>query len=706
MRDQAEPPKPLTTSERRGLFIKMAGAPGGAATNDVYKRAVELGDNVTEEAYHNLARRLVHRGLLSKASTPQGTRFVAESNADEQWLEEEELAAFVDPEYPLVALTVWKEAARQVNDVPEQLWIELRERLRGERARDLFKRALVSYADELLAQVGYIVELEKAPSAELPRLRKEAEHTRLLLLQMAKFGLGLSADALQVPVTLDVALRSARDGTLKCLVDEALLEHELARRIEDVAFVVDANHSDPKRPLLVAAVDGSTRGGVLSFLGEGGDLSVGYSPMVAINTAVGRLNHTIVHGQRHVPVFCRLPEKPEDMQRQDNRYTVMAKLFYPDLSDAEYMHSVWNAMDLVESKTALRVMGRWYGPGGAEIQPCDVVMRDGPVAPQDRDFNHYNLPTSYGLIVRDMIQTCWDIARKSRDDAQTVAGVVKNAQLNVFAPVINWFAAQVARDRKGQLLAWPLQSLNAVSDQLMLTRLLTAGRGKMDPWTRSCIVIRPFHATTNYAMRYRLSQLPADIILERYNFEAKALADGNEVDDGSWSAFRPESDPFLAMLKNVSYASFFLGAVPRLDLGKNLPRMELLVTASTDEQAPPSELWGVAAKHAERFFQALRQDGFDVSEEHGMFRSDAAIDVLPALIIRAHDTVKLWAGELLSRVQEYIGYYLSRYVRQKRIHGVKVRPFSRDELAILYDQLRRERELKGGGNPNAALPDK
>ena len=89
-----------------------------------------------------------------------------------------------------------------------------------------------------------------------------------------------------------------------------------------------------------------------------------------------------------------------------------------------------------------------------------------------------------------------------------------------------------------------------------------------------------------------------------------------------------------------------------------------------------------------------------------MFRSDAAIDVLPRLSIRAHDTVKLWAADLLARVQEYVGSYLARYVNTKKFRGVKVRPFTRDELKILYDQLKRERELQAGtGEPRRMLDE-
>jgi hypothetical protein len=239
--------------------------------------------------------------------------------------------------------------------------------------------------------------------------------------------------------------------------------------------------------------------------------------MIAINTAVGQIDRVLQEKRRSIPIFMRLPEKPEDMQRQDNRYTVMAKLLHPDQSDAQYMHSVWNAMDLIEAKAALRLLSRWYGPRPElEVAPSDIVLRDGAVAPQDRDFNHYADISSYGQIVRDMISTDWEIARKCREDGQTLAGVVKMAELSVFAPILNWFASQTARDKTGQIAAWPMQSMNLIPDQILITRLLTAGRGQRDPWTRTCLVLRPFQATTNYARTYSRANQPSAIILLRF----------------------------------------------------------------------------------------------------------------------------------------------------------------------------------------------
>src|SRR5205823_361621 len=101
---------------------------------------------------------------------------------------------------------------------------------------------------------------------------------------------------------------------------------------------------------------------------------------------------------------------------------------------------------------------------------------------------HYCDLSTYGKIVRELIETNWEIAKKCREDGHTVAGVVKTTQLRVYGPVLNWYAAQVGLKGVGQIGAWPMQEMNLIPDQLLLTRLLTAKRRKGAPWARSCVV--------------------------------------------------------------------------------------------------------------------------------------------------------------------------------------------------------------------------
>jgi hypothetical protein len=693
----------FTSKQREELFIQLARRKEGATTPEIFDEGRKLGDAVTIEAYHNLGRRLVHRGVLLADKSERQTRYHLSSKGDDQWLDEDQIASIVNPDYPLIALAVVQESVRQLNSVPESAWVEVRERLKSVSARKLFVDAIFGYCQNLRDEVeNYATEEAASPqSPDLPRLQQKIQNEMMMLKSLTKFGLGLSIQAVKLPVNFASAMSEWRKkGCDLSFCDKIELGSEISQRIEDNAVVSDLEGTSPNLNLFIAAVDGSSRSGLLSPEGEQGDFTVGSFPLVSINTAVGQVNRIIKDGRASSPAFMRLPEKPEDMQQSDNRHTIMAKLFYPDITDGEYIHSVWNAMDVLESKTTLRVMKRWYtGKSNIEIQAADVVLRDGTVTPQERDFTHYIQQDSYGKISRDLIDINWEVVKKCRDDDQTVVGVVKTANLRVVSPVINWFVCRLVASAEGsQIQSWPLQTMNLVTDQVLLSRLLTAGRKKEDCWSRTCVILRPFHATTKFAEDYSKAngENPVAIILSRAR-QAASGEDNRFQRDDSWlgsGEFRGEKDPYVQMLRNCWYASIYVGPVPRLDLNNVLPRCEFILPVSTAETGTFATK--EVGSHLNRLTVSLKTVKFDVSADHSMFQKLLKIDVLPALLIRVHETVKIWAAELASRVNEYIGFYISRHVGAGTRRGVKVRPWTATELKSFASQLQTERDLQAG----------
>jgi hypothetical protein len=689
----------FTARDRQELFLQMAAHGEGVTAQQVYEEASRRGDTVTLEAYHNLGRRLVHRGLLVNAgSLTRQTVFKVGAAVDGQWLDEEQLAAIIDPDYPLIALAVAREARRQLSAIPEAVWIEVRTRLRSVNARQLFFDEIRSYANSLRDELReYAIQSEEG-DPNLPHLRGQIEASILLLKQITKFGLGLSDEAIRVPASLASGLdQILHRPNVPFYSDNDLLD-ELGRRVADEMCIVNVPQERADAQTLIAAVDGSTRGGLLTLEGEAGDFALGHAPSVSINTSVAQINRRVKVGGREYPAFLRLPEKPEDMQQRDNRYTVMAKLFFPELSDAQYMHSVWNAMNLLECRAALKTMRRWYtSKDSVEVRPADVILMDGPLTPQDRESSHYAQPDTYGRIVRDLIEASGEIMQKSRDDHQVVAGVVKYAELRVLGPIINRFIARTsAEEGNTQIQTWPLRAMNTLTDQALLTRILTAGRKKDDPWCRTCYVLRPFHAATDFADRYSRDRgrRPSEILRNRVAEarQRKAMDLGSPA-DSFWSEFQADRDPYLKLLENAWYASFFLGAVPRLDQKQVLPRFEVLVAASTIEDGRFRQ---ETIANCGTLINAISLTGFDVSAEHAMFDAKNWIDVVPRLLVDVHYTVKVWAAELQSRVNEYIGYHLSRYIKGGGHRGIRIRPWRRAELQAWITQMTEERRRQAG----------
>jgi hypothetical protein len=129
--------------------------------------------------------------------------------------------------------------------------------------------------------------------------------------------------------------------------------------------------------------------------------------------------------------------------------------------------------------------------------------------------------------------------------------------------------------------------------------------------------------------------------------------------------------------------------------------MEFMVPADTFTSS--SDPIAIGHVHLERLCAALHQTGFEVSAEHSMFGDKSTLEVLPELVVRAHDTVKTWARELLVRVDEYLAAIIGRYIAAKRARGIRVRPFTKQELKMLHDALEAERKRLGGTAPGARL---
>jgi len=232
----------------------------------------------------------------------------------------------------------------------------------------------------------------------------------------------------------------------------------------------------------------------------------------------------------------------------------------------------------------------------------------------------------------------------------------------------------------------------------MLTRMLTAGRKKGEKRTMTCIILRPFHAVTKFAERYstKPGRSPVEVIMRR----TQASTEEQDIEfgqDDSWlrsGEFRGEHDAYIQMLKNYWYASCYVATVPRLDLNNVLPRCEFILPISTAETGKFPER--DVGNHLQRLMVALATTKFDVAAEHSMFRDILKIDILPSLLIRVHETVKIWADELRSRVNEYIGYYISNRAKSEVRRGIRMRPWTASELKNFAKQLQAERNLQAG----------
>ena len=469
----------MDSATKRRLFIELAEAEEGATAQDVHAEALRKGTAGavgTVEAFHNLGRRLERSGRLFANRDGPRTVYFAKLDREGTWIDEDELQTIVDPERPMDSLAVLREASRQLRQVEPAVWREAARVLAGVNAREGAINAITAYADNLVDHLQdlerQIAERSQGNTADERRSRQRCQALIDMLTALCRDGLGLSYSAVHIPITPDVGIdwvsKNGRDLTSK-----ELLRDEISRRVEDVPMLNAFAAPAADERMIVAGVDGSTQGGLLSHEGTAGDPAFGGPPQINLNTAAAVLNREVRNDGTLTRVFLRVPSAPEHIQTSENTYTIMSPMFFSDLSDVEYMHTAWNAMDCIESRVAKKAMHEWRTPrSNVEVQPADVVIRDGTVVPNDRDPSHYANPTTYGDVVRELVGLAWDMARKSQADRQTVAGAVKNSQVRVVGPIINYILAQKAGTPGTNLTSWSLDEMNTVPDQRLLSALL------------------------------------------------------------------------------------------------------------------------------------------------------------------------------------------------------------------------------------------
>ncbi len=688
----------LDAAAKRQLFVELASRAEGATANDVHAAASAQGANDTIEAYHNLGRRLARAGRLVIDDTGPRRIYHAKEDRDGEWIDEDYLQSIVDAEHPMESLVVLREASRQMRTIPPEAWTAAAAILAEINARDAAIAAITAYAEDLVDTIEELARiLAEKPDytpADVDRVKRRCEGRIEMLTALCRDGLGLSRDAVYIPPTAEAGMHALAEGR-RNFIEVDLLRDEIGRRVENAPLLRAFDEPARDQQMVVAGVDGSTQGGLLSIDGTAGDFAFGAAPQINLNTAAAVLNRRLRKEGAEIDVFLRLPSAPEDVQRRENVYTIMSPMFYPDLSPAEYMHSAWNAMDVLESRAARRALDSWTTPGSnIEVRPADVVIRDGTIVPNDRDPSHYAQADSYGRIVREMVDLAWDMARKCRDDAQTVAGAVKNSHVRVVSPIVNYIVAQQAGTPSTNLTSWPLDEMNAIPDQQLLSRLLSNARRPTGAWVRSAIFMRPFHATTPAYSRYYgrdAAKAPAREIEDAIREATATPVEKRSSDQHGWAEIRVPNS-YSQLLDNVWYAGFYATPGAALGKGQSLPRLELLVTSPTGERSGFPDAVSV---HQQRLLTALATTRFAVSQDHAVFAGAGTIDFVPAILQRAHEVVVGFARDMKLRAGEYLDRLLSREIGDRRRHNVRVRPWKPEELQAWkrrMDGQRGERE--------------
>ena len=107
----------------------------------------------------------------------------------------------------VLALPIWRESLRQIQQVPEDWWALLRKKLAQEDAPTLFENAIISYCEDLDALIRNHVD-DLGNEVNHKDIARTREAVALLLQGLVRFGLGISAEAVRLPEQFEQAVRA------------------------------------------------------------------------------------------------------------------------------------------------------------------------------------------------------------------------------------------------------------------------------------------------------------------------------------------------------------------------------------------------------------------------------------------------------------------------------------------------------------------
>jgi hypothetical protein len=494
-------------------------------------------------------------------------------------------------------------------------------------------------------------------------------------------------------------------------VRKELAEHVFGDRfIEEVQ--VPATKPDAAR-MIVAGSDGSIHAGLVrgvpasDYVEEEGRL------LLTFNNSIAYVDLPPDYPQRIDFPFHGVPMTRSALEDPHNRGMIISRPWFPDLSDSEFEHMKKAALDVVQFRVDERLVkgaARAYGTnparGGSGLLPKpNLLIRDGTVTPQEREFQHYTHPTAYGDVVREGIALSYSILKVVADSEHTVfAGAVKSTQLKTFSRIINWYVKRGSRRQFGKPIdpAWDLARASLVTDSVAVTRLLRALPPVGDStYYRTCVLVRPFPAmvTALHTLRKDTPDEWLDFFGRWRNNQIKERSEhGGErsVLEGA----QLEDDAYVRMVQEADYAMFYFGK-PSPDPQITLPRFEFMDSLRKRQ----------SADRRRRVFRAVDQiitgvhlTKWHIDKDHRFMTTRKLPRLVPFVVYEAHEKCKVLGHKLEAELRQAIAMRLSQL---KALRGLSVPKLVIDPVPLKTYIVRPKALPPGveeGGSGDSAAP--
>jgi hypothetical protein len=680
----------LVTMHARNVFIveflRQHSEDDRRTIRDIWDAAVRpradkgesgIGDEASLPTYHRTIAKLVREGQLEEdgpnADGAMLYRVAGQLSALSTFTQTDLNAALWEMSPP-DALATYLDAVDYFESRANEVLRKAAHALLKENPRELILRMLKDQAEALADDAEILRDPKAVDAAHLAETNRRLRR----LHQLVNGELGISAKVWSFP-----SFEGLQQGEPFTLPDWNRVKDALERSVFGDYFIEKVYVGGQGRtPEVVAGSDGSTHAGYVrgvrapQYVEEEGRL------VLTFNNSLAYVDLPKNHPARVASPYHGIPLTRAALEDPQNRGMILSKPWFQDLSDSEYEHTKKAALDVVQFRVDERLMtgtARALGttqatPDSGQLPRPNVLIRDGTVTPQEREFQHYAARNSYGDIVQEGIKLSYKILREVKDSNRRVfAGAVKFTVLRTFSTILNWFIKKHVEPN------WDIARASVVSDPVAMTRLFSALPALPDTdYYRSCVVVRPFPAMV-VDLRSVKAESPDEWLEYFKKRRAKQHAEVEESGGSSapWLTDSDvEDDDYVRLCQHADYASFFFGR-PGGDPQITVPRFEFMDSLRDKSVA---ERRARVSQASELIIAGVHHTKWAMDRDHNFLSGRKLPRMVPYVVYEAHEKCKALGHKLESELRQAIAARLSQLKasRGKTTSKVEIEPVSKN----------------------------
>lgn len=522
-----------------------------------------------------------------------------------------------------------------------------------------------------------------------PSLQASIKRDHERLRRFAYGWLGIPGHVLN----LESADRLLADHNLEIRVDQSTLRElmdVLEHRIVGTKFLfeIDADEGfseDEKKRAVIVGSDGSTHVGVLGGVTAPRFFEDPDEQIVSFNNSIGFYDLQEASGDnRDSEPLTGVPVTRNALQDPSNKGMVLAPFMF-DLDPTAYEYMKKCATDVVQFRVDEKLINgtaRSLGKGYEKLPRAAVVIRDGTVVPQAREFQHYSRRDEYGEMVQEGIALSASMLSTIMASSAPLvfAGAVKFTELRLFANILNWYMERGSRRKFGRALDpnWDRSRAGHITDNTAMSMLLaTLKRRNPSSYFCSCVFIRPFPAIIPDLLGKRIKngewlQFFRDKRDEQIREYHQRGGDRPYLD-----TVDVDADPYPFMCEEADYSMFYIGHTAG-DPPPTAPRYEFLDSL---RKRSVEELRQRVSEKVRRLVSGLHLTRFSLDSEHNYYTKKALIKIIPYVVYTAHEFCKVLGGKLEAELKSEV---VAKLAQLKKLRGL-----SASQVSLIPLEIRR-----------------